>query len=151
MRTSTKSYLVDINVWLALVYDRHAHHETVRLWFEQLEPGAAAFCRLTQIGLLRLLTNERVMGQDVRGQREAWRLYDRTAGDSRVFFQPEPSYVEQEFRRLTAGAHPSTNVWPDAYLAAVASAAGMAVATLDRGFRSFRGVDALCLLPDARA
>jgi len=146
MKKSTRSYLVDVNVWLALVYDLHVHHDTVRQWFETLETGGALFCRTTQLGLLRLLTNPRVMGQDVLSQRAAWQVYDRTAQDARVAFLSEPARVEPEFRRLTQSSHPATNVWSDAYLAAVAATAGLSVATLDRAFASLPGVASFCLL-----
>ncbi len=36
---------------------------------------------------------------------------------------------------------PGTDVWPDAYLAALASSAGLAVATMGKGFRRMSGVD----------
>ena len=79
-----------------------------------------------------LLANPRVMGRDVMSQRAAWRIYDRIIQDPRVAFLSEPGRVEPEFRRLTQSSHPATHVWPDAYLAAVAPAAGLSVATLDR-------------------
>jgi predicted nucleic acid-binding protein len=86
------------------------------------------------------------MGQDVLSQRAAWQVYDRTAQDARVAFLSEPARVEPEFRRLTQSSHPATNVWPDAYLAAVASTAGLSVATLDRAFVKMPSVDVACLL-----
>jgi hypothetical protein len=35
----------------------------------------AVFCRVTQMELLRLLTDEFVMGKDVVWSRDAWRIY----------------------------------------------------------------------------
>ena len=48
--------LVDVNVWLPLVYDGHLHHLAAVSWFDQEDGKSAAFCRITQLGLLRLLT-----------------------------------------------------------------------------------------------
>lgn len=79
-------------------------------------------------------------------QRQAWQIYDRTVRDARVGFLTEPGRLEPEFRRLTQSPHPATNVWPDAYLAAMACAAGLSVATLDRAFARMPGVDVVCLL-----
>ena len=39
------------------------------------------FWRFTQLGLLRLLTNEQVMGLEVMGQRAALRAYYRWSED----------------------------------------------------------------------
>ena len=66
MTESTKLFLFpDINVWVALTYNRHAHHITALEWFENLPPMVRLFfCRLTQLGLLRLLSAAVVMGPD---------------------------------------------------------------------------------------
>lgn len=141
MRKSTRSFLVDVNVWLALAYEPHVHHDTVRGWFDTLSRQEACFCRMTQIGLLRLLTNRTVMSQDVLDQRGAWRLFDRMTGDERIALVHEPNGADVEFRRLTQAPTPATRVWTDAYLAAIACASSMTVATLDQGFSAFTGVD----------
>ncbi len=66
MPGSTTSLFPDINVWVALTYEGHAHHTTAAAWLGTLKPGASLiFCRFTQPGLLRLLTTEAVMGDEV--------------------------------------------------------------------------------------
>ena len=73
MRPSTTSLFPDINVWVALTYEGHVHHRTAATWFATLEPDAGlVFCRLTQLGLLRLLTTEAVRGDEVMTQPQAW-------------------------------------------------------------------------------
>jgi len=62
---ASKITLPDINVCVALASDRHVHHRLARDWFTAIPGAGAAFCRVTQIGFLRLLTNSRVMGEDV--------------------------------------------------------------------------------------
>jgi toxin-antitoxin system PIN domain toxin len=141
MPKSTTSYLNDINVWVALVYDGHVHHSPVLDWFDGLDNDQARFCRFTQLGLLRMLTNQRVMGPEVMGQRAAWAAYDKLRQDPRVAFQEEGPQVESVLRVLTQGSRAETNVWADAYLAAIATSSGLTIATLDRGFRGFRGID----------
>ena len=66
-----KICLPDVNVWIAFAWQGHIHHEIVKPWFAALEPEQAAFCRVTQMGLLRLITNAHVMGYDVLSQRNA--------------------------------------------------------------------------------
>ena len=57
-----KSYLADINLWVALVLDSHRRHVEAETFYERLEPDQLWFCRFTQIGFLRMLTNRSVMG-----------------------------------------------------------------------------------------
>ena len=75
--TVSGAELVDVNLWLALVFGDHQYHETALLWFERQEHKKFAFCRITQMGLLRHLTNQSIMGKFVLGQKAAWRVYDR--------------------------------------------------------------------------
>jgi len=140
-----RSFLVDINVWVALAYDGHAHHERASRWFESSDLERAFFCRITQIGLLRLLTNRTVMGRDVLTQRQAWRIYDRLIRDERVGFLNEPSGVEKGFRDLTTRSLASSKQWPDAYLAAMARSAQMTLATFDASLANTAGLSAVYL------
>jgi len=120
-----KSFFPDINVWVALVFRGHQHHSFAARWFDQLKDGTAGFCRLTQLGFLRLITLPTVMQDDVRNHRQAWEAYDLLTSDPRVVFYSEPdaSVIDHEFRALTSSGQLSSGQWPDAYLAAFASAA----------------------------
>ena len=68
------TYLVDVNVWFALSYVAHVHHSIARSWFDGTESDQAALCRITQSGLLRLLTNSKIMGNVLTAQ--SWAVYD---------------------------------------------------------------------------
>jgi uncharacterized protein len=136
----------DVNVWIALAFDRHTHHLAARGWFDSL--GAShrlCFCRFTQIGFLRLLTTHAVMGDDrVMNQTGAWKEYDRWFDDERVQFLNEPNGLEQAFRSFSRSDRPSRKDWADAYFVAFAAVAGLSLVTFDRGFRG--RVDDLLLL-----
>ena len=56
------SYLIDINVWLALSLEQHPQHLAAARWYASLSDPALLFCRFTMLGFLRLLTNRQVMG-----------------------------------------------------------------------------------------
>lgn len=140
-----KSFLVDVNVWLALAYDRHIHYRPAHAWFANVAPESALFCRFTQVGFLRLLTNSKVMGADVMGQTAAWRVYDALCRDLRVSFVGEPAGVEPAFRRLTQNRHAVPGNWTDAYLAALAVTHGLTVVSFDRGFMKMEKVEAMIL------
>jgi len=73
----------------------------------------------------------------------AWRAYTRFFDDDRVRFYIESSGAEAEFRRTTSDETVSPKVWADAWLLAVAEAAGGKMVTLDR---ALAGRGAHCLL-----
>ena len=137
MPPSTTSLFPDINVWVALTYEGHTHHASAAEWFEALRPDATfAFCRFTQLGLLRLLTAEAVMSDEVMTQPQAWAAYDRWLEDPRVEFADEPPEIERHFRALTRRRQPATKDWADSYLAAFATVGQLTLVTFDRGLRS---------------
>jgi toxin-antitoxin system PIN domain toxin len=134
MPGSTTSLFPDINVWVALTYEGHTHHQAAADWYAALSPEATlVFCRFTQLGLLRLLTTAAVMGDEAMTQPEAWRAYDSWHKDPRVEFAGEPSEVEARFRVLTRLRQPATKDWADSYLAAFAAAGQLTLVTFDRG------------------
>ena len=137
MPESTRSSLFpDINVWIALSYEGHAHHATAVKWFTTLDQDAnLIFCRFTQLGLLRLLTAVAVMGDEVLTQPEAWAAYDRWQQDDRVELMLEPTGLEPRFRALTRRRNPATKDWADSYLAAFAVAGDLTLVTFDRAMR----------------
>ena len=143
------NYLTDVNVWVALALAGHIHHAIARQWFQESETDLILFCRTTQKGFLRLLTNPRVMGQNVLAAKQAWDLYDAFRMDNRVMFAEEPPELETAWRAATRHPHAGPNFWTDAYLAAFAATAGLTVVTFDRGFRRHRGVSVRLLAPGA--
>jgi uncharacterized protein len=139
MPKSSSSFLFpDINVWLALSYERHVHYSSAREWFEKLDVKARlCFCRFTQLGLLRLLTTDAVMGADeVLSQVEAWRVYDRWIEDDRILLAEEPSALEPRFRALSQHQRPAPKDWADSYLSAFAETAGLRLVTFDHSLRN---------------
>jgi toxin-antitoxin system PIN domain toxin len=136
MPGSTTSLFPDINVWVALTYEGHAHHRTAATWFAALKPDASLlFCRFTQLGLLRLLTAAGVMGDEVMTQPQAWAAYDQWLEDPRVQLVDEPAEIEARFRALTRLRQPATKDWADSYLVAFAAVGQLTLVTFDRGLR----------------
>ena len=137
MPPSTTSLFPDINAWVALTYEGHVHHATAAAWFAALSPHTTlAFCRFTQLGLLRLLTATAVMGDEVMTQPQAWAAYDRWLQDPRVTLVDEPPEIETPFRVLTRLRQPATKDWADSFLAAFATAGQLTLVTFDRGLRA---------------
>lgn len=134
----SKTFLPDVNVWLALASRRHMHYLIATQWLEGAADDQVAFCRITQMGLLRLLTNRTAMGIDVLTQADAWKAYRQIVSDSRIRFLAEPLGIEEVWRELTASRQASTNVWTDAYLQAFSHLSGSQVVSFDRRFSRYR-------------
>ena len=137
--------LADANIWLALAYSGHVHHPVAQTWFDTQSNNSCAFCRITQLALLRHLTNSKIMGPFVQNQQQAWAAYDSLSSDPRVTFLQEPATLDAEFRRLTQSSAPSHQQWTDAYLASIAKLSSAQLVSFDRGFGSFAGLDFVIL------
>jgi uncharacterized protein len=125
--------LLDVGVWLAAIWGRHLDHEDARAWFnEQNRP--VALCRVTQMSLLRLLSNPAIMRDDALTRAECWTTMDRLMSDDRVRLVGEPDHLDLAWRSLSARDDHSHKLWTDDYLGAFAMAAGITVATLDKAF-----------------
>ena len=107
-------HLPDISFWLALAFQSHEHHASAKTWMQLAARQSCCFCRVTQMGFLRLSTNRKVFPRDALRMIEAWRAYDELLADYRVVFAEEPDDVEVVWRSLTSSRVVSTNVWSDA-------------------------------------
>ncbi|MFZ3342386.1 MAG: PIN domain-containing protein [Terriglobales bacterium] len=134
----------EANVWLALLWNRHADSERARAWFEQVDEEQFFFCRFTQITVLRLLTSEWVMGSDTKSLAEAWGLWDRIWADERVDLLAEPDDLEKDFRWRSRLTERSSKVWVDSYLLAFAAVAGLKFITFERGLQG-RGAEVVVI------
>jgi uncharacterized protein len=127
------SWLPDVNVWLALHFERHEHHRIAHAWFDtfdELQP--LIFCRQTQLAFFRLLTTPAVMGTDTLLQRQCWAIYDKWITGGRAIHRLEPSGIELAFRARTLATEPAPKTWMDAYLAAFAETANLTLVTFDK-------------------
>jgi toxin-antitoxin system PIN domain toxin len=131
--------LPDVNVWIALTSDRHIHHPIAKNWLNADGNRALVFCRITELGFLRLLTNRHVMGDEVLSPPDAWETYRRLSSDFRVSFLAEPDGFADNWSRVAGKLVPGPNAWTDAYLAAFASSANLTIATFDKSFRAVNG------------
>jgi toxin-antitoxin system PIN domain toxin len=133
-------FFPDLNVWLALSDIGNSHNATAWEWMNSLAPDARLiFSRYTHLGLLRLLTNPAVMGDQTLTLRQAWAVYDRWLEDPRVEFHPDPRNVEAVFRQATEPlAARSASKWiGDCWLLAFAQAAQARLLTFDQALLDF--------------
>ena len=135
MTKSTTSFLFpDLNVWLALAHQSHIHHPVAAAWYNSLSDSTRfCFCRMTQIGFLRLLTTEQIMTvAEVLTQQQAWQVYDDLREDDRILFMEEPANMEVSFRATSQLRRAAPKHWADSYLIAFAQSAGFQLVTFDR-------------------
>jgi uncharacterized protein len=124
----------DLNVWVALSLRAHEHNGVAWDWYRSLRPEEElAFGRLTQLGLLRLLTTESVAKAETLTQMHAWAVYDRWIQNGGACYLEEPFGIETELRFYANRDAPSPKEWVDSYLVAFAAAASMPLVTFDRG------------------
>ena len=91
---------------------------------------------MSQLGLLRLLTNPAIMRGEVCTTDEAWAVHDRLMTDARFSYHEESAGLQGRLREFTRGFPFSPKLWQDAYLAAFAVSGFV---TFDQGFDKFAG------------
>jgi uncharacterized protein len=135
MRSSkTPRYLLDVNVFLALVSENHIHHRLVTEWFNT--PGLQwALCPFTEAGFLRNATAPRP------GQITMSEATEVLAGMSQApGYQYLPIAADWQtlcspfFKRLYG-----TRQVTDAYLLGLAVRDGLILATMDKGILHLAG------------
>ncbi len=147
---TSKSFLLDINCWLAAAARRHVYHPDAKAWIDHAS-GTLAFCRVTQMGFLRLATNPKVMKEDVLTLPQAWEAYQKFLADPRIVFADEAEGLENFWKEFTGAPTGNPNMWTDAYLAAFAKAGGHTLVTFDQGFSRFANLSVKVLYPAALA
>jgi len=133
------SFFPDLNVWLALSSASHSHSSEAWKWLNSLPRDVTLiFCRYTQIGLLRLLTTQSVMGTQTLTLRGAWEVYERWLNDSRIEFYPEPKNIGAAFRETTKPflKQSASKAVGDCYLLAYAAESYATLVTFDKALKA---------------
>jgi len=129
------SFFPDVNVWIALSVIGHSHNAEAWGWLNQIPPDTSlTFSRYTQVGLLRLLTNQTAMGEETLTVDRAWSVYAGWLDDPRVEFHPEPRQLDAAFRQATEPfSSQRASKWiGDCYLLAFAKQTGATLVTFDK-------------------
>jgi len=137
--------LLDVNIWLAAVWARHVHHAIAKQYVDA-EEDDMAFCRVTELAFLRLVTNRAVTGSDALTRRQAWDSLLALEADPRIRFVPEPRGLATLWIAFSKRDDRSHLLWTDDYLAAFAQTAGAELVTFDAGLRTrYPSVDVVVL------
>ncbi len=138
--------LLDANVWLALAVEAHVHHGRAVVYWENEAAPVCAFCRVTQLALLRHLTNKAIMGAQALTPAAAWTKLQEFQDLPEVQFLAEPAGLDERLHDFCNVGRTSPNFWTDAYLAAFAQCAGARLVSFDQGLSRFAGVELLTLI-----
>ena len=131
--------IVDINVLLPLLCEGHPFQHAAYQWFDSREADSVGWCLPVRLGILRHLSNERILGSGVLSPEEALATWDQLASDERMFEVTNwPATIESLLRANVATRKPSPKLWTDAWLAALAESSACEMVTCDRGFRNFQ-------------
>ena len=136
--------LPDVNVWLALADENHAHHETAKAYWQHRSYPQIVFCRVTALAFLRLSTHPKVLSRPL-DVNEAWEIYQRYRNECAVGFMEDSQDVDDLFMdmsRMTDFAH---HLWTDCYLAALARCRSCRIVSFDTDFQRFPELDFLHL------
>jgi len=139
-RRKTVPYLADVNVWLALAFEKHPHCQSAWEWFNEQGSQACRMCRMTQQGFLRLSTNPKAMATPLT-HLQAWEACERFLSDDRIEYSQEPPDLSSQWKRYSQNATFSPKIWNDDYLAAFAQSANMTMLTFDRGFKVYEDLE----------
>lgn len=137
--------LPDLNVWLALVDRRHAHHARAERYWREEAAASIGFCGVSLTGLLRLGTNPKVLRGRPFTAEEIWQAAASYLQLPGVIFLREPEGLVAQMRAWSDQPGFPRDGWTDCYLAAVALLTGSRLVTFDRDFSRFPGLDYLLL------
>ncbi|MBF0673549.1 MAG: PIN domain-containing protein [Salinibacterium sp.] len=134
--------VLDVNVVLAAFRADHPHHDAARPWLEkELSAGTSLIVPdLVWVGFVRLVTNTHIF-EVPSTPAEAFEFVDALCS--------APSYTPvagmdgdlSVFRQTVLESDSWGNLIPDAYIAALATSHAAPVASFDRDFRRFDGLE----------
>lgn len=124
------TYLLDVNVLIALIDAEHVQHRDAHEWFSRIGRQSFATCPVTENGLLRIVGHARYPASPGTPAAVAPSLATLRALPGHVFWGDDISLLDD--RWVDAGRLLHHSQVTDTYLLALAAARGGQLATLDR-------------------
>ena len=123
----------------------HSHHQHAVHYWEDQASDRVLFSTVTALGLMRLVSQPKLMGPAVRNPAEASALLDALCQQPGVGLA-EPEHGGWEvFHQLLRGGEIPARLCTDVHLAALAIANGWRLVSFDRDFERFAGLQRLPL------
>lgn len=141
------TYLLDVNVLIALIDPRHVHHALAHHWLQRGGGRSWATCPLTENGVLRIVGHARYANTPGSPAACVVSVLSLLAHAGHVFWTDDISLLDAA--RVDSARLLDSSQVTDTYLLALAVAHGGKLATLDRRLVTDavkRGKDALYLV-----
>lgn len=139
------TYLLDVNVLIALIDRAHVHHDWAQTWFASLD-AAWATCPITEIGVVRILSGSGY--RNAVSPIDALRSLEQLCRLSGHEFWPDDVSLVDTFTFRREGFLRSSDV-TDSYLLGLAALHGGVLASLDRKMSTsavHRGMQSISLI-----
>lgn len=124
------TFLLDVNVLIALIDSNHVAHDAAHEWFEETGHADWATCPLVENGVMRIVGHHRYPGSPGSPGGVATILNAMRGLSGHQFWSDDLSLLTSELvdsRRILISAHVT-----DTYLLALAKSKGAFLASLDR-------------------
>lgn len=129
-----KTALLDLNILTALLWPAHEHHEAAHRWFGARRNRHWATCAITELGLIRLITNPS-FSRDALSPADALVLLASNLAHEHHDFWIEDLSVTEALDAVPRKLQGHKQV-TDAYLLALANHHNGALATFDRAMET---------------
>lgn len=129
-----KTALLDLNILTALLWPAHEHHEAAHRWFGARGKGRWATCALTELGLVRLVSNPS-FSRDALSPPDALLLLSSNLTHPNHEFWVEDLSVTEALKAVPRKLQGHKQI-TDAYILALASHHHGVLATFDRGIET---------------
>jgi uncharacterized protein len=142
--------LPDLNVWLALACVAHPHHRRALDYWEQEAANSVLFCTVTALGLVRLLSQPKLMGEAVKTCAQAGEVLRAFCAEPGVRIAAGELEAWDVFHGLLPGldqiSGQSSRHCTDAHLAALALAHDWRLVSFDADFQRYPALNWLRLI-----
>jgi toxin-antitoxin system PIN domain toxin len=117
------TYLLDVNVLLAVIWDEHPHHQNA---FEWIKGKSVAVCPISELGFIRISTNAKSsFNAPMEQARELLKSF---------LSERDAARIPDDLPALESNPQKSDEV-TDSYLAELAARHDLKLATLDGGIK----------------
>jgi toxin-antitoxin system PIN domain toxin len=118
--------LLDVNALVALAWDSHVHHATMRRWFAENGSSGWATCPITESGFVRVSSNPNVLPSPIGVDAARGVLSTLRAAGTHAFLVDDVSITEADVPRIVGHRQVT-----DAHLLTLARRRGTRLVTFD--------------------
>lgn len=133
--------LLDVNALVALAWDSHVHHASMRKWFSANRQDGWATCPVTESGFVRVSSNPKVMPHPIGVETAIGVLAGLRSIEGHAFLRDDVSLTDADLPDLVGHRQVT-----DAHLLTLARRHKVGLVTFDSGIKRLaegRGVELL--------